>query len=131
MSCPPGTGGVEVTVAVKVTDWFKKDGLSEDVIAVVVLAVKLFSNTLTLPTLQLSRAVQLFATSRSGLPSAFTSTIATELGCQPPGLYLTGVWKVPSPLPRSTWSAGGTVAFATTTSGLPSPFTSPIATDVS
>src|SRR5438552_3573468 len=45
------------------------------------------------------------ATSRSGLPSPFTSVTATELVKKPPVLKVTACWKVPSPLPKNTATA--------------------------
>src|SRR5207245_5055437 len=66
------------------------------------------------------------ATSRSRLPSPFTSATATDTGNIPPEPYTTAGWKVPSPLPNNT----PTVLeppFATIRSSLLSPFTSAIA----
>src|SRR5260370_15292422 len=82
------------------------------------------------PTLSRTLTVSLpvFVTTRSGLPSPFTSPIATSEGLVPTA-YLTGAKKVPAPFASRTEILFAPL-FTTTTSGLPSPFRSPVATKV-
>jgi Tol biopolymer transport system component len=68
-----------------------------------------------------------FETTRSGLPSPFTSPIATPKGETPAGIMI-GLPNVPLPLPSSTDTVLDQI-FATATSGMPSPFKSPAATE--
>jgi hypothetical protein len=72
MTVPVGVPEVEVTVAVKVTDCPNSDGLRSDVTAVAVAACSepVFNNTET---------EDPFDDTTSGLPSRFTSAIATDL----------------------------------------------------
>src|SRR5690606_12219940 len=70
-----------------------------------------------------------FATTMSGLPSPFTSAIATPNGsASGPMPMLTGAAKPPAPSP-SRIDRSDVTAFAVTTSGAPSPSTSAIAID--
>src|ERR1700677_332818 len=74
----------DVTVAVKVTDCPKLDGLGEEASAVVVGPTLVLISTPTVPLPQFPFAHS-FVTSKSGFPSSFTSATATELA-EPPGL---------------------------------------------
>src|SRR5713101_3632361 len=65
------------------------------------------------------------ATSKSSLPSPFTSPTTTE-NASPPEPYVTAVWKVPSPLPRSPATP---FPLPVNRSSLPSPLTSPTVTE--
>src|SRR5258706_66595 len=68
----------------------------------------------------------------SGLPSLFTSPIATDRGAYPVAMSLLGP-KVPSPFPSNTETTlsniGNAPKSVTTKSSLPSTFRSPIATE--
>src|SRR5438552_12877692 len=129
-----GVPAVEVTVAVKVTACPTNNGLSEEISVVVVglwLDTLLFSSTPTEERVQISvSSAQMFATRRSGLPSPFKSAVATELVKKPPESYVCGVWKVPSPLPKSKTTKPllrqllPPQESVATASSLPSPFTS-------
>src|SRR5213083_2893974 len=66
------------------------------------------------------------ATTRSSMPSSFTSPIATDRGPAPTGKSVFSP-RVPSPTPSSTETVPAS-ALATTTSSRPSPFTSAMAT---
>src|SRR5580698_1217995 len=66
----------DVTIAVKVTGWSKLEGLSEEVSAVVVEPRLVLMSTPTVP----SEGAPSFATTRSGLPSPFTSATDTDRG---------------------------------------------------
>src|SRR5580700_8661120 len=74
----------EVTVAVKVTDCPELDGLSEEARAVVVGPRLVLMSTPTIPLLQLLLLGHTFTTTRSGLPSPFTSAIAADSASYPP-----------------------------------------------
>src|SRR5207249_2737673 len=103
-------------------------GVAERVIRGGVVSKKgpLFNST---PTSSLKKFVAI----KSGLLSPFTSPTATEVAFSPPDPYLTTVLKVPSPLPSRTPTTPpgpvGLPKLATTTSGLPSPLTSAMATE--
>ena len=80
---------------------------------------------------------QRLATTRSGLPSPFTSAAATESVPGPPELKVTAGLKVPSPFPSSTpnelfpeQSSGAQQRLATARWCLPSPFRSSTAIDL-
>src|SRR5208337_4876704 len=100
-----------------------------------------FKSTPTTPLLPLGQPwllplLQPFATTTSGLPSPFTSATAIEVALYPPEPYCTAGSRVPSPLPRNTPTVPGElpkfdvdIELAASTSGLPSPFTSPSATE--
>ena len=68
--------GVAFTVAVNVTAWLTLEGFVEHVIVVVLAERSEFSSTPTVPGLP-ARLLDWFATTKSGLPSPFTSPIAT------------------------------------------------------
>ena len=87
-----GVPAVELTVAAKVTDCPKSDGLRSDVtvVAVAARADPLFTITETAAP---------FDTTTSGRPSRFISAIATEVV---PTFNISAGSKLPSPLPSST-----------------------------
>src|SRR5262249_7878868 len=78
--------------------------------------------TLTLPSVNEGK-VPALATARSRWPSPLKSPTATDRGPCPAG-KLRAVWKLPSPLPRSTLTLS-LPKLATTRSSRPSPLTSP------
>src|SRR5260221_8741397 len=100
-----GLGPVDINVAVKVTGLPWIDGFKEELRFVVVLTAALPKSTPTPPLAQSVWVRHLFPTSTSGLASSLTTAIAIEFAFLPPELYRRAVWKVPSPLPKSTASA--------------------------
>src|SRR5579871_2648450 len=118
-----------VAVAVKVTDWPKLEGFTDEVSVVVVGARLVLRSTATEPGAFPQTLLLQFPTTTSGLPSPLRSATPTAKGVLPPGGKVTTGFRVPSPLPKSTPTLPPpplqfpliAEQFTTTTSGLPSP----------
>jgi hypothetical protein len=85
ITSPFGMGGVEVTVAVKVTGWPISDGFADELTWTVVFADVMFRSTLAAP-LQSIFEEHEFAATMSGVPLPFKSPTATDAASHPPDL---------------------------------------------
>src|SRR5215471_3151076 len=86
---PSGTGGADVSVALKVTDCPSIAGFNDDVSCSVTAATKLFVNTPRTPFAQLVALMQAFEATRSILPSWSISAATTDVAIVPPALKTT------------------------------------------